>query len=399
MSKVIVHIDLNAFFARAEEIKDPSLEGKAHAIGRNGRSGIISTCSYEARKYGVRSAMPVFQALKLCPHLILNDGDYRFYETLSNEFINFIESYTKIIEVASIDECFADFTDVIKHEKDIEAFFKELQQNLLKKTKLKCSIGIAPTKFLAKMASDYRKPMGITIIRRKDIPSILYPIPIEDMFGIGKKTAPKLKEIGINTIGDLAKECNNDNIRVQNLLGKFFYAVKDWVNGYGDDVVNTEPWDPKSIGNSRTLMHDMDNYQEIRPTLLYLANEVSSRAKKENKRGSTVQIVIKEAGKDANFKSHNKSITFDTPTNEVDTIMYYVDKLYQENFLGIKVRLVGVTLQNLVDPKDMVIQMTLFDYEKHEEENATRLLINELNRQLKKPLLMRASEVKKDGNK
>ena len=391
MSRVIVHIDLNAFFARAEEIKNPSLEGKPVAIGRDGRSGIVSTCSYEARKYGVKSAMPMFMAKQLCHDLIIQEPDYHFYIALSNEFMKFVKTYTKIIEVASIDECYADFTDAVKGYKDIPLFFKELQNELFKKTKLKCSIGVAPTKFLAKMASDMKKPMGITIIRRRDLTHILYPVPIENMYGIGKKTSPRLKQIGINAIGDLAKRCNEGDKQVEEILGKFFFVVKDWVNGYGSDEVNTEPWDPKSIGNSLTMMHNMSTYQEIRPVLLSLAKEVSERAKKENKRGKTIQIVVKES----NMISHNKSVTFETPTNEIDVMMNYVDTLYQKNFEGLEVRLVGITLQNLVDLKDMVVQMTLFDYEKHEEENATKLLINELNRQLKKPLLMRASEVEK----
>ena len=149
MSKVIVHIDLNAFFVRAEEIKDPSLEGKPVAIGREGRAGIVSTCSYEARKFGVHSGMPVFQAKQLCPQLILLPGDYRFYRTLSHMFRRFVRNYTKIVEIASIDECFADFTDVVKDVKDVEAFFRQLQRDLFKQTQLKCSIGVAPTKFLA----------------------------------------------------------------------------------------------------------------------------------------------------------------------------------------------------------------------------------------------------------
>ena len=395
MSKVIVHIDLNAFFARAEEIKDPSLEGKPVAIGHDGRRGIVSTCSYEARKYGIHSAMPMFQAKELCPHLIIKPGDYPYYQSLSHQFIKFVKSYTPLVEQASVDECFADFTNVIKGEKGVYSFFKNLQNDLFKKTKLKCSIGVAPTKFLAKMGSDYQKPMGLTIIRKRDIPTILYPLPIGQMFGIGKKTAPRLEKIGIKTIGDFAIRLNNDDLEVKAILGKFFYVVKDWVNGLGNDEIDLEPWDPKSIGNSETLMNDTNKYEEIRPHFLSLVKEVSKRAKQENKMGITIQITVKEAGRNGNYKSHNKSITLSNPFNDEETMMNYVDKLYQNNFSGLTIRLVGVTLQNLVDIKEATIQMSLFDYEKHIEESQTKLLINELNRKMKKPLLMRASEVKK----
>lgn len=393
MSKVIVHIDLNAFFARAEEIKDPSLENKPVAIGHDGRSGIVSTCSYAARKYGVHSAMPMFKAKELCPDLIIKPGDYRYYSLLSNTFINFIKRYTKIVEQASVDECFADFTEIIKHEKNPKEFFKKLQDDLFKETKLMCSIGVGPTKFLAKMGSDYKKPMGITIIRRKDIPLILYPLDIDKMFGVGKKTNPRLRAININTIGDLARECNKDNIQLMGILGKGFITIKDWLNGYGSDDIETEDWDPKSIGNSTTLSSDTDSLVEIRSTFEKLAKEVSERAIKENKLGTTVQIVVKES----NFQVHNKSMTFENPTNSWKDILSYAMDLYERNFMDLTVRLVGVTLQNLINPKDLAVQMSLFDYEKHEEESQTKLLINELNRKLDKPMLKRASEINDEG--
>ena len=178
-SKVIVHIDLNAFFARCEEIKNPDLEGKPVAIGHDGRGGVVSTCSYEARKYGVSSAMPMFKAKKLCRKLIIMPCDYRFYSLMSKTFFNFVKRYTPIIEMASVDELFADFTLPLKNEKDPVAFFRKLQDDLFKETGLKCSIGVSTTKFLAKMASDYQKPMGLTIIRKRDIPDIIFPLKIE----------------------------------------------------------------------------------------------------------------------------------------------------------------------------------------------------------------------------
>ena len=390
MGKVIVHIDLNAFFVRAEEIKDPSLEGKAVAVGHEGRCGIVSTCSYKAREYGVRSGMPMFKAKELCPHLIIKHDDFRYYGTLSRAFFKFVQSYTKQVEKASVDECYADFTDVIKGVKDVEGFFKKMQEDLFKQTKFKCSIGVGATKFLAKMGSDYKKPMGLTIIRKKDIPNILYPLPIGDLYGIGKKSAPRLQNIGINTIGDFAERCNRDDPELINVMGKFYYVVKDWINGYGDDTVSTEPWDPKSIGNSSTFSHDTNSFDEIKQMFENLSKEVSDRCIKENKVCTTVQIVVKET----NFVSHNKSCTLKSPTNDWKIIFDKACDLYEKNFLDLTVRLVGVTLQNLIDPKDVTIQMSLFDYEKHEEESTTKLLINELNRKLEKPLLVRASEVK-----
>ena len=392
--KIIVHIDLNAFFARCEEIKNPALEGKPVAIGHEGRGGIVSTCSYAARKFGVSSAMPMFKAKKLCPQLIVLPVDYHFYSMMSKTFFSFVRRYTSLVEAASVDECFADFTDALKAEKDPVSFFRKLQEDLFKETGLKCSIGVSTTRFLAKMASDYQKPMGLTIIHKRDIPSIIFPLKIEAMFGVGKKTSPRLKSIGINTIGDLYNMMTSDNSDVRNILGKSFATLKEWLEGNGSDVVETEKWDPKSIGNSTTLPFDSDDPVVIKKYFLDLAKEVSMRSKREEKLGHTIQIVVKNV----DFKSFNKSVSLDNPTNDYKIIFEKAWELYEKNFKGIMLRLVGITLQNLINPKEMAVQMSLFDYESHEKEDTTKIIINNINRSLKKPLLKRASEVKNDGN-
>ena len=293
-----------------------------------------------------------------------------------------------------MDECFADFTLALRDIEDPVAYFKKLQDNLFEETGLKCSIGVSTTKFLAKMASDFKKPMGLTIIHKRDIPNTIFPLKIESMFGVGKKTAPRLKSVGINTIGDLYQRIIDEDPDVKNILGKMYFTLKDWLEGKGSDEVETEKWDPKSIGNSTTLPFDSDNPSVIKKYFLDLAKEVSERSKREDKLGHTIQIVIK----DVNFKSFNKSVTLDNPTNDKNVIFEQAWQLFNKNFKGVMLRLVGITLQNLIDPKEMAVQMSLFDYESHEKENATKIIINDINRSLKKPLLKRASEVKKDGN-
>ena len=394
MGKVIVHIDLNAFFVRAEEIKEPSLEGRPVAIGHDGRGGIVSTCSYKAREYGVHSGMPMFHAKELCPNLIIIPGDYRFYRALSNTFMKFVRSYTKIIEIASIDECFADFTEVVKDKEDVEGFFRQLQKDLFKTTGLKCSIGVAPTKFLAKMGSDYRKPMGLTIIRKRDIKKILYPLSLDKLFGVGRKTLPKLEQLGIHTIGELAIKLNEEDKDVKDVMGKFFFTMKDWLNGKGSNEVIVEEWDPKSIGHSTTLKRDTDDFNEIKVVYERLCQEVAYQVKKEKKMGYTVQINIKEA----NFVNHNKSITLDRPIDEAKLIYKYAVNLYEKSFLNINVRLVGVTLQNLVDKKNVIVQMNLFNQEE-QIEDSTKVIIDKINKKLNKKVVIRASEIKKEGDK
>lgn len=400
MSKIILHIDLNQFFVRCEEIKNPNLIGKPVIIGHDGRGGIVSTCSYEARKFGIKSGMPTFMAIKLNPKVIMIPGDYKFYSSMSRKFINFIKTKATNIEQASIDECYVDMTKELKDVKNVEQYLLDMQNELYEKTGLKCSIGVAPTKFLAKMGSDMKKPMGLTIIRRKDIRKMIYPLPISDFYGIGKKTTPKLEKIGIKTIGDLAIRVNNDDKVIKNELGKFFFAVKDMINGQSSDYVDSEPFDPKSIGNSHTLPFDTNSYNDLKENLVILAEEVSQRAKEANKVGTTVQVVLKDNG----FKVINRSISFSKPTNDFDTIKSYTIQLLDKNYDSEKmIRLVGVTLQNLINPSEVTIQMSIFDdFEKIKEECATKLLISELNRKMNKSVFKTAAELeleKRNGSK
>jgi DNA polymerase-4 len=394
VSKIILHVDLNAFFATAETIRDPSLAGKPLIVGSLSRRGVVSTASYEARKFGVHSAMPMYQALKLCPQAIVKEGDFPYYEMLSRSFFAYLKTLSPLVEEASIDEGFVDATKALSKVSDPVPFLRAFQNGLLQQIGLRCSIGVAPTKFLAKMGSDLHKPMGLTILRKRDIPTLLYPLPIENFYGIGKKTAPRLKALGIATIGDLAKKTDVDDPALMKELGKFYFVIKDWVHGEGDDEVNPQPFDPKSIGHSTTFENDTSEYAEITEMLSSLAREVAAGAQHDGKKGKTVQLVVK----DTSFKSHDKSVSFHEATNSYEDIYSRALALYEKNFLGLPIRLVGVTLQNLVDPSKETVQMNFWNYEQYEEMDKTKLLINELNRKLKKPALMKASEVKKDGH-
>lgn len=381
MSKVIVHIDLNAFFVRCEEIKNPSLEGKPVIIGRTGRGGIVSTCSYKAREKGVKSGMPTYQALLKCKNAIVIDDDFEFYHKKSDEFFNYVKNVTTLIEPASVDECYADFTEVLKNKKDPISYLREFQKNLYKETGLKCSIGVAPTKFLAKMASDMKKPFGLVVIHKRNAKEILSPLPIEDFFGIGKKTSPKLKEIGINTIGDLVSKIDNEDPQIKKILGKFYFVIKDWVNGKGSDEINTEPFDPKSIGHSTTLLSDAVSFEELEKPLEELSKRVSENAKSRNKVGKSIQLVLK----DNEFKVINRSKKLASMSNDADVIYKTAYELLHENYDGRPTRLIGVTLQQLQNPKEVYEQLSIFDnYDTIKEENEIRLLIGELNRQMHK---------------
>ncbi|MDD6917626.1 MAG: DNA polymerase IV [bacterium] len=402
MAKVIMHIDLNAFFASCEVIRDPSLSGLPLLIGHSGRSGIVSTASYEARKFGCHSGQPMFQALRLCPQAKVIPVDFDYYSMMSLSFFSYLRRYTPLVEPASIDEGYADMTERLKSESDPASFFLRLQSELKKETGLSCSIGVAPTKWLAKMASDLRKPMGMTILRRKDIPLLLYPLPIESFWGIGKKTSPRLREMGIQTIGDFAQKAEAGDPALRKELGKFFATAKEWVEGGGSDQVSISSEDPKSIGAQETLPHDCREFEEVAPYFAGIAEAISSRAKKERKEGKGISVNVKTL----DFRLHSKATLLDSASNDPKKILEKVKPLFLELMSKLgnpEIRQIGITLTRLIDPRKETVQMSLWNYEEYEKKDATKLLIESLNRKMDKPMLKRASQAEKKekphGNK
>ena len=408
MRKIILHIDLNAFFVRCEEIKNPNLVGKAVAIGGEGRAGIVSTCSYIARNYGIHSGMPMFQARMLCNNLIVLPGDYKFYELMSKEFISYVKKLTPIVEKISIDECYADITEQYKKfgNNNIYSFLRKFQYGLFRTTQLKCSIGVACTKFLAKMGSDYKKPMGITIIRNRDIPNILFPLPIKDYYGIGIKTTKKLEEINIHTIGDLynSLKFQNDS-KVESILGKFSSSIINNLEGKGDDLVSTKADSQKSIGTTRTLSFDTNDIDYLRNVLIKEFDRIYNELIKQNKLCRTIDIVFKNAFYDDSFKTKSFSKSLVNLTDKRDILLNETLKLYEKSYTKyfvdpeIMIRLIGISFSNLEDKAHATVQMTFENYQEYEKTDETILLINEFNRKAKKKILMRASEAKKNhGN-
>lgn len=387
---ILMHIDLNAFFATAETIAHPEYQGKPLVVAGLDRRGIVSTANYEARKYGIHSAMPTYQAMRLCPSLIVCPPHFSLYSRLSKEFFAFVRNYSPLIEVASIDECYVDMTIPLTNCKDVPGYLKEMQQALFDKTGLGCSIGIAKTKFLAKMGSDMKKPMGITIIRNRDIPSMIYPLPIQSMFGIGKKTAPKLEKLGVKKIGDLLTFPPET---LKEVMGKFYYTAMDWLKGKGDDQIDMSEWNPKSVGRSRTLLYDTNDSEEILEMVRHLCHMVSDDMKEEEKYGTVVTL----SWKDRDFRMHSKSVTIEEPIQDYLPLFQIAKKLTTYIPSTLWIRLIGVSVSGLLDPKEMIVQMTLFNYEEHEEKAQTKLIISDVNRKMKKDLLFRASELKKKG--
>src|ERR687890_1089489 len=290
--KAILHVDINSFYSSCEEIKDPSLKGKPHAVIMTPQDninkitkGAVTTCSYEAKKLGIKSAMPLYQALELCPNLILNAVDRKFYEKISNQVMKILEDYADTFEQASIDEAYLDCTNKISsfsssntNNMNVEEYAQEIKTTIKEKCSgLLTSIGVAPTKSIAKIASDYQKPDGLTIVPFEEISNFLYPLEVERISGIGIKTQKVLKEeIKIKTIGELA------NTDVQILIERFGKKIGTWMwqvaNGEDNDPVIPRG-DHISLSTETTLENFTLDRKTIKQSLYELTDELIERVK------------------------------------------------------------------------------------------------------------------------
>ncbi|MCD4839601.1 DNA polymerase IV [Neobacillus sedimentimangrovi] len=357
--RVILHVDMNSFYASVEMAYDPSLKGKPLAIAGSveERRGIIVTCSYEARKFGVKTTMPLWQAKKLCPQLIVKPPNFERYRAASKGIFDILRHYTELVEPVSIDEGYMDITESFEFGTPIE-IAESIQKRILEQLDLPCSIGIAPNKFLAKTASDMKKPLGITILRKRDIPNILWPLNTSEMHGVGKKTAEKLKTIGIQTIGDLAKA---NDIQLKTLLGINGVRLKERANGIDHRPVDPESIEYfKSIGNSTTLPHDTTNQQEIFHVLDSLATTVSVRLKRKNVLSTTLGVTIRYKDR----KTITRSTKTGNPINQKEEISEQAKQLFMKHWNGNPVRLLGITGFDLVEQEHAYKQLNLFSYEK-----------------------------------
>ena len=396
MARILMHIDLNAFFARAEELRHPGSETRPLVVGGRGPRGVVSTASYPARKLGIHSGMPLFQARKLAPDALFLPVDFPYYEMLSLSFRAFLHRYSSLVEPASIDECYVDLTKTLAASKDPMPFLKGIQKGLLDEIGLKSSIGLAPTRFLAKMGSDYKKPMGITIVRKKDIDSLLGPLPIENFWGIGKKTSARLRELGIRDIISLKRSLLRGEEGTLRTLGSFAPTCLAWLKGEGDDQVHVEAGDPKSISRSITLDRDSSDETIIKRKLFEMSEEIALSLKSEKKKGRTLTVTLR----DPSFRTHSRSSTYEKGLSSARDIYEKAASIFDSTFAGSECRLIGLGVSSLFDPREETVQMSFDDYAEYEKMDETKLLVASFNRKLKNGgKLMLAREVGKDGNK
>jgi len=341
----ILHIDMDAFFSAVEQKRHPELVGKPVVVGGEGdptKRGVVSTASYEARKFGIHSAMPLRTAHKLCPDAIFLPVDYEEYSRVSEEVKAILREFSPIMEDVGIDEAFLDISSVDRPSEEIA---REIKRRIKDETGLTCSIGVAPNKLLAKMASDMQKPDGLTVITEDDIRSRIWPLPVRKLWGVGPKTEAYLIEMGIQTPGDLAL------LSLDRLTEKFGQSYGNYLyeasRGIDESPLVTY-WEPKSISRETTFQRDVDNWQVIAKTLVELTKEVILTMKEEGYRGRTVTVKIRFN----NFKTYTRAKTLTQYTDSEEEIRRAGFDCLGRVEIKKKVRLIGVRVGNLKKIKE-----------------------------------------------
>jgi DNA polymerase-4 len=348
--RTILHVDLDAFFASVEQRDRPELRGRPVAVGGGGAGdrGVVSAASYEARRYGVRSAMPLRTAAALCPDLVFVPVDGAKYASVSREVMAILRRFTPLMEPISIDEAFLDVTASRALFGDGETIALAIKAAVRDEVRLTASVGVATTKLVAKVASDLRKPDGLVVVAPSDEATFLAPLPVWRLWGVGPQTAAALREQGVATIGDLAALPLDVLVR---RFGKHGASLHERARGIDPDPV--EGADPaKSIGHEHTFDIDTDDRDVIERTLLAMSEGVAARLRSAGLRASTVTVKLR----DSDFRTITRQRTLADPTDLTEPIWRTALELAGPELRGIRVRLVGVTASGLAAPE----QLSLF---------------------------------------
>jgi DNA polymerase-4 len=340
----IMHVDMDAFFASVEQLDHPEYRGKPVIVGGQSGRGVVSTASYEARKYGIHSAMPMVQAHKLCPHGIFVAGRHGRYEEISERIRAIFHEFSPLVEPISIDEAFLDLTGMEKITQDLPALARKIKERIKKETGLTASIGLAPNKFLAKLASDLEKPDGLVVIRPEEAAARIAPLPISRIFGVGRHTVDALKQIGLTTIGQLAA-CNPAVLRP--LLGKNAETIINCAHGLDNRPVICDE-KRQSLGREMTFEEDLCEKEDCLAVLWDLSQQVGWRLREKGLGGYTVTLKVKTS----DFKLHTRSVTAETPLQLDEEIFDHIRHLASSFPWSQPVRLLGVTISHLSDQPD-----------------------------------------------
>ena len=389
MSRIILHLDMDAFFAAIEQLDFPEYRGKPLIVGADPKGGkgrgVVSTCSYEARKYGVHSAMPISLAYKRCP-----DGIYVYprgkrYSTISKNIIKLLDEFSPDVEQISIDEAFLDITSTCKFFGAPGKMGETIKQRIKQETGLTASVGVAPSKFIAKIASDLEKPDGLVIVEEENVKSFLEPLDISRMWGVGEKTLAHLHAMGIRTIGDLAKKSEKEIADKFGKSGLHFWQLAQGVDHRsvcGSILA-------KSISKEITFNVDKNNENELLNTLLYLCNELSREMRKKGYRGKCITLKIRLE----DFTTFTRSRTFTTAIDSSNLLYAQISELFNTfDRNEHKVRLLGVALSHLDIGES---QLELFDKGIQKDDKLDNVL-DQVREKFGEKAITRASLLKAD---
>lgn len=336
MSLRIAHVDCDCFFAAVEVLDNPSLRGKPVIVGGLGGRGVVATCSYEARAYGVHSAMPMFIARRKCPHGIYVAPRRERYKEVSRRIFRIFYQYTSLVEPVSIDEAYLDLSAFGAH---IVQTAQQLKREVRRHTGVTLSVGVAPNKFLAKLASDLEKPDGFTIIRKEEAQALLREMPVNKLRGVGPRTEAKLHRLGCYTISDLYRY---SLVEMKEMFGKHGEALYHYARGEDDRPVQTER-EAKSVSRETTLTYNTNDPQQLADHLRSFAAEIAQWLKTRGYYARTVTVKLK----DARFQVRSRSITLGTYTREASVISRTACQLLQQFSFEEEVRLIGLAVSNL----------------------------------------------------
>jgi len=332
---------MDAFYASVEQRDNPELKGKPVAVGGEGRRGVLTTASYEARKYGVRSAMPGYKAKQLCPHLIFVRPRFSAYKEVSSQIRAIFSDYTDLIEPLSLDEAFLDVSNYNDGNMFAMDIASEIKERIKVQLNLTASAGVSYCKFVAKIASDIRKPDGLTVIHPDRAEQFIEKLPIKKFFGVGKVTAKKMNNAGIYTGADLKAWDRVDLIKRFGKSGEYYYKI---VRGIDDRPVQNDR-ERKSLAAERTLMEDASTYRELELELEKVIEALWGRIEGSSAFGRTLTLKLK----DTEFKIITRSHTFPSTIRDRETLTLKAHELSRNNWReGNKIRLVGLSVSNFV---------------------------------------------------
>jgi DNA polymerase-4 len=379
--RYIAHFDLDSFFVSVEMLLDPSLLGKAVVVGGSRDRGVVTTCSYEARKFGVRSAMPMRKAMELCPHAIIVKSSYGQYAKYSAWVTNIIAANAPLYEKASIDEFYIDLTGMDTFFNPLEWTIK-LRQTIMDETGLPISFGLATNKLVAKIATDEAKPNGYLFVTPGKEKEFLAPLPVEKLGGVGKKSHQTLLALGIHTIGDILKY---DGVLLEKALGKWGTQLIRQANGKSDSVVSPHR-ESKSISAENTFEENTADLDILLAQLVGQAERVAYELRQEKKFATCVAIKFRNA----NFETSTRQITIPATIADSDIIKAATDLFIKLYVPGTLVRLLGVRLAGLTDTG---AQTNLFDNKT--DQHALYDAIDAVKNKFGKSVLRKARTIKK----